>query len=254
MAALDYEKLADYYDAIVTDESDVPFFRDLALRAGGPVAELMAGTGRVSVPLAEAGVDLTCVDSSTAMLAHLRARLASRGLRARCVEGDACTVDLGGRFHLVFVAFHSFQEIVDEEHRAACFRNVRRHLHDEGRFVCTLHDLPSRVREIEASGGGRWHFADPQTGRPLTLSLDTAYDSATHIVSGEECVRDAASDAPLLCLPIRFRLASQDELSHLAAGAGLRVVSITAGLTAEPYREGQCRTAVWTFAPLGLEP
>lgn len=249
MAALDYDRLAPFYDALVRDESDVPFFRDLAARAGGPVAELMAGTGRVSVPLSEAGVDLTCVDSSGAMLARLRARLASRGLHARCVEGDACTVDLGGRFALVFIAFHSFQEIVDDRDREACLRNVRRHLQDEGRFVCTLQDLPSRVREIEAGGSGRWNFADPRTGRPLALSLDTAYAPATHIVSGEECVRDAASNAPILRLPIRFRLVARDEFARLAAATGFRVESVTAGFTSEPYVEGECRTAVWTLAP-----
>ena len=66
--AVDYERLAPFYDALLTTLDDVGFFRDECLRAGGKAVELMAGTGRVSVPLLEAGVDLVCVDSSPAML------------------------------------------------------------------------------------------------------------------------------------------------------------------------------------------
>ena len=62
MPAIDYDELACYYDALPTDQSDLPCFRDLARRANGPVAELMAGSGRLSVPLAEDGIDITCVD------------------------------------------------------------------------------------------------------------------------------------------------------------------------------------------------
>ena len=249
MPALDYDKLAEYYDAFVRDESDLPYFRDLALRAGGPVAEFMAGSGRLSVPLAEAGVDLTCVDSSAAMLARLKASLASRGLRARCVQGDVCRVDLGSRFALVFIAFQSFQEIVDDGERGACLRNVRRHLRDDGRFVCTLHDLPSRAREIEAGTRGRWPFVDPRSGRQLEVSLETTYDPVTLVVSGEEAVWDTAAATPLLRLPIRFRLAGREEFARLAAAEGFCVESVTGGFTTEPYREGEFRTAVWTLAP-----
>ncbi len=52
-------------------------------------------------------------------------------------------------------------------------------------------------------------------------------------------------------LPIQFRLATRDEFALLASLAGFDIVSITAGFTAEPYREGECRTAVWTLAPRG---
>jgi hypothetical protein len=44
----------------------------------GPVLELIAGTGMVSIPLIEAGVDLTCEDSSQEMLAILDHELRSR--------------------------------------------------------------------------------------------------------------------------------------------------------------------------------
>ena len=60
---------AKYYDIWHEDyNDDVRFFLKLAERTGGPVLECMSGTGRVLIPFAEAGYDITGVDRSPAML------------------------------------------------------------------------------------------------------------------------------------------------------------------------------------------
>jgi len=128
MPAVNYEELARFYDALVTDDSDLPYFRDLARQADGPVAEFMAGSGRLSVPIAEDGIDLTCVDSSQEMLSLLREKLVARGARARVVCGDVTRVELGTQFTLIFIAFHSFEELASDTERQACLENVLRHL------------------------------------------------------------------------------------------------------------------------------
>ena len=67
----------------------------LAARAGGPVLELAVGSGRLTVPLAADGDDVTGVDLDPAMLARARAGRERRGpavaRRVRLVEGDART-------------------------------------------------------------------------------------------------------------------------------------------------------------------
>ena len=77
-----YARIADVYDAFVSSQYDVPFFIEEAKKAGGEVLELMAGTGRLTIPLLEAGIPLTCLDFSAEMLAVLRDKLAARGLAA----------------------------------------------------------------------------------------------------------------------------------------------------------------------------
>ena len=56
--ALDYALIADLYDEMVRFEADLPFFLEECRTAEGPVLELMCGTGRVSLPLIEAGIEL----------------------------------------------------------------------------------------------------------------------------------------------------------------------------------------------------
>jgi SAM-dependent methyltransferase len=249
VAAVDYDKIAPYHDALVRDRSDVPFFRSLAARAAGPVAEFMAGSGRVSTALAEVGVDLTCVDSSAKMLTLLRAKLAVMNRSVRLVCDDVTRVDLGTSYRLIFIAFHSFEELATDEAGHACLANARRHLDGAGRFVCTLHDVPSRLGTVGPGKEGRWSFVDPRSRGEITLVLDTSYDSATGIVSGVETL--SAGGVPILSLPMRFRLLRPATFTRLAHEAGFAVESIRGDFTESPYEENRNRTAVWTLRPVG---
>ena len=65
---IDYDSVAELYDLHVTADYDIPFFLSEAAKAAGPVLELTAVTGRISLPLLEAGIRLTCVDGSRGML------------------------------------------------------------------------------------------------------------------------------------------------------------------------------------------
>jgi ubiquinone/menaquinone biosynthesis C-methylase UbiE len=70
--------LARLYDLdLVEDPGDIDLYLALASRTGGPILELAAGTGRVTVPLAEAGHRVTAVDIDPAMLARARDRVAA---------------------------------------------------------------------------------------------------------------------------------------------------------------------------------
>jgi ubiquinone/menaquinone biosynthesis C-methylase UbiE len=80
---IDYDRVADIYDLYVASDLDIGFYVEEATKVQGKVLELMCGTGRVSLPLLEAGVDLTCVDASEGMLARLEERLHALELDAR---------------------------------------------------------------------------------------------------------------------------------------------------------------------------
>src|SRR5439155_18848462 len=76
-ASQTWNRLAPYYDTWVPpDEGDRDFYVDQALRSGGPAVELGPGTGRVTLPIARAGVRVIGVDSSAEMLEICRRRAA----------------------------------------------------------------------------------------------------------------------------------------------------------------------------------
>ena len=81
-----YDAIAPIYDAWSRSvREDIDFYVDEAKRSGGPVVELGVGTGRIAIPIAQAGVDVIGVDSSEGMLAV--ARDGGRG-RRRCRRGS----------------------------------------------------------------------------------------------------------------------------------------------------------------------
>src|SRR5690348_6726179 len=86
----DYAPFYDWENARTLGRRDVPFWRNLAVHAGGPVLELGCGTGRIALPLGRAGVHVVGIDRSDAMLARARTRLkrASMAGRVDLVRGD----------------------------------------------------------------------------------------------------------------------------------------------------------------------
>ena len=61
MPAMDYSQVTHWYDIYVKTNIDIPFFLN-ETRHKDRVLELTSGTSRLSIPLIEAGVSLTCVD------------------------------------------------------------------------------------------------------------------------------------------------------------------------------------------------
>src|SRR4051812_38229949 len=70
-----YAPFYDWENAQTLGRRDVPFWRRVAAKAGGAVLELGCGTGRVTVPLAKAGIDLVGVDRSAPMLERAQQRV-----------------------------------------------------------------------------------------------------------------------------------------------------------------------------------
>jgi SAM-dependent methyltransferase len=133
------DAFADVYDEWYADVSDVAAtVADLIELAGpGPVLELGVGTGRIAVPLAEAGlatgIEVVGLDSSAAMLARLAWRDPA-GLVTE-VLGDMAGELPPGPFTLVFAAYNTLFNLTGEGQQAACFAAAASRLAPGGRFV-----------------------------------------------------------------------------------------------------------------------
>ena len=146
----------------------------------------MAGTGRISLPLLEAGVALTCVDNSRDMLALLREKLKHRGLSAIVHEMDVCDLTLSQIYDLIILPFNSFSEIVNPIDQRKALAGVRNHLSKNGRFICTLHNPPVRLISVTGEKREYGKYPLPNTADVLHLSAAETYDADTHTVTGRQ--------------------------------------------------------------------
>ena len=143
----DYAPFYDWENARTVGRSDVPFWRQLARGARGPVLELGCGTGRLSVPIARAGVSLVGVDRSDPMLA--RAREKARAIRTRpggrppgrltLVRADIRALPFGSeRFPLVLAPYGVLQSLIRPRDLSAALASVSRVIAPGGTFALDL--------------------------------------------------------------------------------------------------------------------
>lgn len=107
------------------------------------VLELGCGTGRETRPLVACGYEVTGVDDSPAMLAHVTG--------ARTVEADLFTLDLGERFDLVLGGSH-FLDDADPARRAALLATCARHVGDDGVVLLERYDPDWAADPVTYSG------------------------------------------------------------------------------------------------------
>jgi SAM-dependent methyltransferase len=117
---------------------DLPLWRALAERTGGPVLDVGAGTGRVTLELAGRGVDVVALDVCAPLLAALACRAAE--LPVETVVADARDFRLDRRFALVVAPMQTLQLFGGRDGRAAFLRCALEHLRPGGQLVAALAD------------------------------------------------------------------------------------------------------------------
>jgi SAM-dependent methyltransferase len=155
------------------------------------VVELGVGTGRIAVPVAEAGVRVIGVDSSPGMLAVCRERAEDAGV-AELLDlrlGDLRNPPVSERVRLVTCPFRSYLHLADDAERLEALNAARELLVEDGRLIFDVF-APSR-EDIESTNGrwlerepGIWERADwDEDGRRLVLGVRSAQGETTMTLS-----------------------------------------------------------------------
>src|SRR4051794_14480583 len=117
---------------------DLPLWRALTAEAGGPVLDVGAGTGRVTLDLAAGGASMVALDIEPALLAALRHR--ATGLSVETVVADARRFRLRRRVSLVLVPMQTLQVLGGQRGRSGFLRCALAHLEPGGRVAAAVAD------------------------------------------------------------------------------------------------------------------
>ncbi|MFT7394119.1 MAG: SAM-dependent methyltransferase, partial [Candidatus Azotimanducaceae bacterium] len=130
---------ADVYDDWYGDVTDVAATVSRMVGLVGlvgpasPVLELGAGTGRLAIPLAQAGLSVTAVDSSREMLDQLHALDPDGSVTV--VHGDMVEDLPDGPFAAALIAYNTIFNLLGNGAQQACFAAVAARLAPDGVFV-----------------------------------------------------------------------------------------------------------------------
>lgn len=183
-----YDSIARIYDPwSLSVTEDVEFYVDLACETDGPVVELAVGTGRIALPIAQAGVPVIGIDQSEAMLAVARERARELGVdqRVDVRVGDLREPPVTERVPLVICPFRSLLHMPNETEKLRALRGACSLLEPGGRFAF---DVFAPGREDIDETHGRWIEREPniferadwnETARTLTLTVRSGNSTAT---------------------------------------------------------------------------
>jgi SAM-dependent methyltransferase len=208
---------------------------------GSPILEIACGTGRVLIPIAEAGYSVWGVDSSPAMLARARRKISllPEPVRRRIhlVQADMRDFRLGVEFSLVLIPFRSFLVLLTVEDQIRTLKNIRRHMKSGGRLIIDIfaprYDLLSQSKRQSVKT-----FLNPQNKHVIHRRENTTYDHAEQIINADYTFEEYDEKGNLLRRlqrSLRLRYIFRYEMEHLLSLSGFRLETVYGSFDKRPY-------------------
>ena len=173
---------ANIYDGLNTFLSDFQFYRNwMPKLSNTKVLELCCGSGRLTIPLAKSGVNISGLDNSKTMLAKAKLLAQGEGLLIEFIEADIRNFDLGNKFDLVFIPFNSIHHLYQNQDLFSVLENVMKHLKDDGLFIFDCYN--PNMDYIIASEKVKIEIAEYKTidGRKVKIEQSMKYEYNTQI-------------------------------------------------------------------------
>ena len=234
----EYDPLSDLYDLEYDHDYDLPFWLAFAGREEGLVVEWGAGTGRLAVPLAEAGSDVTAVEVSEGMLEKGR----EKSDAVEWVHGDMRDATLGRGYGLAVCAFNSFLCLLGVNDALSFLRNAREHLEPGGLFGIEVSAFAPEELCDDPSGAALRHDFSRELprGRLERFSV-SRYDAASQLLRMRlfyELYDTVGSLENRRAHGLTIRIVGRAELELMLRLAGFEVEAVYGGFEGEPFAAG----------------
>jgi ubiquinone/menaquinone biosynthesis C-methylase UbiE len=192
------------------------FYLELAKSVSGEVLELACGTGLTTLPLAQAGINITGVDISHNMIEY--AQVKAKGLPVTFIEADARHFQSEKKYSLIYLTGNAFQAFLTDEDQHALLKTVTQHLQTDGLFAFeTRNPLGTDLSTESETPWGK--FVDAN-GTIVNVSGIQEYDTNSQIMHWKT-IRDWGYKQTTSRIACRFT--NNDTLISLLADYNLKV-------------------------------
>lgn len=234
--------IARYYDLLFGDlDEDWAMWKTFSMATAGPILEVGCGTGRLLLPLAEAGQPLTGIDLSETALDAAGAKIEAAGLtrQVRLHHADMRGFDLPQKnFALALIPLNTFMHCQTTDEQLSTLRAIQRHLRPDGQLIIDLfYPDPTLLAEAD----GRLYFEgetiDELTGHTVQwywrheIDLAEQMRHLTYIldeIDQEGWVRRAQ-------LPFSLRYVYRYEMELLLRASGFSLETLYGSYDLDPF-------------------
>lgn len=222
-------------------KTDVEYYERKAEDIDGPILELGCGTGRIYLPLVEAGHDVHGIDNSRAYLDVLRETAEERDVAPAIERADMTSFSYGVDFELIIVPYDTFRYNTTVAAQLETLENVRTHLSDTGRAVLAFsRPEPNWSTTPRTIRSGFSHDGDEY----LLLSSFRLSDEIEQLLEiDEKLYRNGTVIGEHI---IELARIYKREFEHLLERAGFRSWDVYDDYEEHPLGEGdETKTTVW---------
>jgi SAM-dependent methyltransferase len=250
-----YDRVAQLYDLEHRDWlEDIELYRNFSLRCDGPVLELGCGSGRVCLALARAGVHVTGVDTSEAMLSLARARAADAELsaRLRLEQADVRALALEREFALVIFPLNGFLHLLAPEDQLATLACAHRALLPGGFLIV---DLPNPYVVFTPDADGefllRRRFSSPE-GHAIASYTCSRTDLAAQRQHLALRYDEMEGDTPIqrTTVEMDLRFVYRYEMEALLRQVGFELDAVYGSYDLDPYETDSHVMVFVAYRPL----
>ncbi len=233
-----YTRSAAYYDAITAEfDADIACYRHLAEAYGGPLLDVGCGTGRLLLPLAQAGYTVVGVDNNPAMLAIAREKTATLP-RVTLHEADIMTHQ-SGPYGLVLLSFNALLHFTTQAAQRALLAHLAKLVAPEGALVI---DIPNagEAYATEDTPALMFERTITQDGQQVQQFSTSILERASQLLHTQWIYDDIAADGTLRrwIAPLTMRHVFPAEAALLLELAGLDIVDQFGDYDLNPFDEG----------------
>lgn len=243
---------ADFYDLMYPGSvrGDIQWYCQKALASGGPVLELGAGTGRITVPMAHAGVRVAALDRDEGMLAKLRENVAAQpdNVRGRISvhQADMRNFALGEKFALIIIPFRAFLHNVTGDDRLATLKRAHDHLKPGGDLAFNVfHPSLEYMSGHAGPLAGTWRWSgtrDLPDGGFVVLADATHYDTVQQRVRSMLRAEEFSADGHLVdthMMRLELAYLYPADIRQLLEHSGFDLIRISGDFAGRPFeRDG----------------
>lgn len=234
-----YALLAESYDALYAWRvEDIVFYLEEARLFPGPLLEAGCGTGRITLPMADLGLELHALDSSPAMLKILKRKLSSHPKLPVTVHlGEFQSFQLETTFTQIFVPFRGFLHLLDQKAQLEALHNFRGHLATDGRLILDVFAPSYRLLSQDGKAVSLIPDVQLEDGRLLRTCDHVTYDHLRQHIHLERHLVTIHPEGPQREQVESFtlRYIFRYEMDLLLAAAGFRLEEVYGGFDRRPY-------------------
>lgn len=173
---------AHIYDGMNTDLTDLKFYQKwLPKNKDARILELCCGTGRLTLPIAKKGYNISGVDITSSMLEQAKTKALEADLEVEFIEADIRTLNLPEKYDFIFIPFNSIHHLYLNSDLFQTLNVVKKHLKENGLFLLDCYN--PNIQYIVNGEKEQKEIAEYTTrdGRKILIKQKMQYENKSQI-------------------------------------------------------------------------